>query len=608
MALPGRGSGLVAGAQTANLTREEVVRLVLDGFFPISDVRARPFRSQGGLQEWGLPYAADSAVTHHLADFLRDRPRVDAVLFNGGSLHAAVLRERLLDQVAAWQDGARPLELENAEPDLAVARGAARFGKLLLGQSRRIAAGAARAVFLQAQTARNEAPALVCVLPRNAAAEQVFDIDLPGLEVRTDRPVSFQAWSSTRHGRCKAGDVLPAEVEALHRLPPLETIIRTADGQGDEDRTVPVRLAAKTNALGLLQISCVSTDLSVQRSWPLEFNLRPQEHNAAGAPSEAPRVEPNATAEARQAAHERIASTFGKPAPKSEKLTANAVLKHLERSFGLPRHEWNAALLRDLWPALHAHTAGRKLSVEHEEAWLTLAGFLLRPGFGFAGDAPAHGRTVATARRGTVLSRQAQQGAGGHPVAPRGGRTDGRTAAGAAGRRAERDPRRARLARADPAGRIAGTPAAADQGRADRDLHQTGTAADRGEAALCTASRRSRPAAEPHPVPCRAGDAWFRRNWWHVPTRRSRTSIGPKRSCWNCTHCSCGRRAWPATAAWMSRSRCATRSPPSWKGPVSHPHGPAASKPSPPSDVTERSTLYGESLPPGLVLDAAAGG
>jgi hypothetical protein len=29
---------------------------------------------------------------------------------------------------------------------------------------------------------------------------------------------------------------------------------------------------------------------------------------------------------------------------------------------------------------------GRKLSVEHEEAWLTLAGFLLRPGFGFAHD------------------------------------------------------------------------------------------------------------------------------------------------------------------------------------------------------------------------------
>src|SRR4051794_29343246 len=185
VALPGRGSGLIAGAQAANLARNEIEGVVLDGFFPARDARARPHRMRGALQEWGLPYAADSAVTHHLADFLRERSRVDAVLFNGGLFHATVLRERLLDQIASWQDGARPLELKNAEPDLAVARGAARFGKLLHGQSRRIAAGAARAVFLQVETTRGEQkpPALGCVLPRNASTEQVFDVDLPGLEV-----------------------------------------------------------------------------------------------------------------------------------------------------------------------------------------------------------------------------------------------------------------------------------------------------------------------------------------------------------------------------------------------------------------------------------------
>ena len=126
---------------------------MLDGFFPICGAATRPYRTQAGLRDWGLPYAADSAITHHLADFLRDRPRVDAVLFNGGTLHAAVLRQRLLDQIAAWQGSARPIELENAEPDLAVARGAARFGKLLHSHAGRIAAGAARAVFLQVQTA-----------------------------------------------------------------------------------------------------------------------------------------------------------------------------------------------------------------------------------------------------------------------------------------------------------------------------------------------------------------------------------------------------------------------------------------------------------------------
>jgi molecular chaperone DnaK (HSP70) len=394
VALPSRGSSLVAGAQTATLARDEVERLVLDGFFPVCDARARPYRTQSGLRDWGLPYAADSAVTRHLADFLRDRPRVDAVLFNGGSIHAAVLRQRLLDQITAWQGGTRPIELENAEPDLAVARGAARFGKLLRGHAGRIAAGAARAVFLTAQlapAATNQAdpPALICVLPLNAAAEQVFEINLPGLELRTDQLVSFQACSSTRHGRCRPGDVLPWDADAFHMLPPLETIIRTARGADlGPDRTVPVRLAAKMNALGLLQISCVGTDPQTPQSWPLEFNLRPHEHGgaAAGGTPAPPPVPPNATTEVQQGARDHIATLFTRPPPKSDRLTANFILKALERIIGLARHEWNAALLRTLWPALNERAMGRKLSVEHEEAWLTLAGFLLRPGFGFAHD------------------------------------------------------------------------------------------------------------------------------------------------------------------------------------------------------------------------------
>jgi molecular chaperone DnaK (HSP70) len=383
VALPGRGSSLIAGAQTASLTRDEVERLVLDGFFPTCPADARPYRAQGGLRDWGLPYAADSAVTRHLADFLRDRPPVDAVLCNGGSLHAAAVRQRLLDQIAAWQGGSRPIELANEAPDLAVALGAARFGKLLHDHAARIAAGSARAVFLAVRTAATDQEDLICVLPHNAQAEQVFDIDLPGLEAHTDQLVSFQTCSSTRHRRCRAGDVLAWDAEAFHLLPPLETIIRTPNRSDTEPgRTVPVRLAAKMNALGLLQISCISADAQIPQSWPLEFNLRPHEQGTPGAPAP---VEPNATPEAQQAARDTVTTVFTRPA-KSERLTANTILKQLERMLGMPRHEWNAALLRNLWPALNERMSGRKLSADHEEAWLTLAGFLLRPGFGFAHD------------------------------------------------------------------------------------------------------------------------------------------------------------------------------------------------------------------------------
>jgi hypothetical protein len=42
--------------------------------------------------------------------------------------------------------GFPPLALENADPDLAVARGAARYGKVLHHRTERIEAGAARGV------------------------------------------------------------------------------------------------------------------------------------------------------------------------------------------------------------------------------------------------------------------------------------------------------------------------------------------------------------------------------------------------------------------------------------------------------------------------------
>ena len=43
-------------------------------------------------------------------------------------------------------------------------------------------------------------------------------------------------------------------------------------------------------------------------------------------------------------------------------------------------------MLRALWPALDERLDGRRHSVDLEEAWLILAGFLLRPGFGVVHD------------------------------------------------------------------------------------------------------------------------------------------------------------------------------------------------------------------------------
>jgi molecular chaperone DnaK (HSP70) len=393
VSLPGRGSGLIAGTRTATVTRAELEGMLLEGFFPVCDARARPYRAQAALREWGLPYAADSAVTRHLADFIRDRPRVDAVLFNGGSLHPPLLRRRLCDQFGAWQDGFAPFVLENAEPVLAVARGAARSGTLVHRKAGRIAAGAAHAVFLEVHGPASQDggaghPALVCVLPHGASPEQLFEIADPALELRINRLVRFRAYSSSKLGNCRAGELLTWREGDFQALPPLQTIVEVGEAiRPRTSGTVPVRLAAKMNALGLVQISCVSADPAIQRSWPLEFNLRPREQGGAWWPDAAAvQTEPNAARDALEAARSRIGIMFANAPVGRDRVTAAGVLKSLERTFGLPRSEWNASLLRALWPFLEARSDGRRLSVDHEEAWLAVAGFLLRPGFGVAGD------------------------------------------------------------------------------------------------------------------------------------------------------------------------------------------------------------------------------
>jgi molecular chaperone DnaK (HSP70) len=401
VALAGRGSGMVSGSQAATVTRAEIENILMDGFFPMCDARARPYRTQMALREWGLPYPSDSAVTRHLAEFLRDRPRVDAILFNGGSVRPLLLRERLREQVGAWQDGFVPHVLENEEPGLAVARGAARFGALLHRRSGHIAAGAARAVFLEVQgvpaTAGETAhPFLVCVLPQGASPSESFEIADLGIEVRTDQLVRFQAYSSSRRSTSRAGDILAWCEDDFHALPPLQTIVRTAESSRlGMSGSLPVRLIARMNALGLLQISCVSAAPGNQQSWPLEFNMRPHDQDGAGGTGGAGpareatvQVEPNAAADALETARKQIGIVFAHPAGKGkrDKVTAGMILKSLEQILGSPRSGWNGPLLRALWPALDERLDGRRLSVDHEETWLIVAGFLLRPGFGVVRD------------------------------------------------------------------------------------------------------------------------------------------------------------------------------------------------------------------------------
>ena len=115
---------------------------------------------------------------------------------------------------------------------------------------------------------------------------------------------------------------------------------------------VPVVLRAQMNALGLLQISCVTAD--TQQSWPLEFNMREHVEGVAGAAGAGRRrepnapIEPNASADTRETARWQIGTAFTQAASNSKKNKLNRRHDPQEPRLGSAKSQWNASLLRAL--------------------------------------------------------------------------------------------------------------------------------------------------------------------------------------------------------------------------------------------------------------------
>ena len=369
--LLGAGSKLIGGARSASLSREEVERLVLDGFFPAgpADELPRRQRSGAGLVAFGLPYASDPAVTRHVAAFLHEHADAgwpDALLLNGGVFHASAIARRLQDTLAAWR-GAPLTLLHNADADLAVARGAVAHALARRGTGPRIGSGSARNYFLLLDAADDGSRRGVCVLPRGSEEGQAVPLPDRGFALKSGEPVRFDLVASTS-GSVRAGELVDLADQPVTPLPPLATVVRRPDGAARRD--IPVHLTSRLTELGTLDVECTD-DQDPAQSWKLQFQLR-TEATATAAPGIHPRF-----AEA-VATIERV---FG---ARDRAVDAKAVKQlrgQLESLLG-PREGWGLPLLRPLFDELLRRARGRRRSADHERLWLSLAGWCLRPGFG----------------------------------------------------------------------------------------------------------------------------------------------------------------------------------------------------------------------------------
>jgi molecular chaperone DnaK (HSP70) len=286
IAVAGRGSSLLSGTLKTTLTRDELERLLTDGFFPKSGIDELPVTARRtGLQQLALPYAADPAVTKHLAAFLTRqaalaRPgeafvRPTAVLFNGGVFKAAALKERVLEVLGQWL-GTRPKELPGADLDLAVARGAAYYGWVREGHGIRIRGGTARAYYVGVESAMPAVPGMqppvkaLCVAPFGMEEGTQADVPPQQFGLVVGEPTRFRFFASSVRREDKVGTMLE-DTDELEEVAPIET---TLEGPR-AGQLVPVNLQAAVTELGALELRCL--EKGGGGKWKLELNVRPTE-------------------------------------------------------------------------------------------------------------------------------------------------------------------------------------------------------------------------------------------------------------------------------------------------------------------------------------------
>ena len=404
VAIAGRGAGLVGSVRTARLERDEVERIVLEGFLPIVEFDAGPQRARSGLVAFGLPYERDVAITRHVAAFVRRHAQhlpaggaPSAILLNGGVFRASGIARRLVSAIHAWRgEGASEVtRLPDADPDLAVARGAVGYARARRGHGIRIGGGSARGYFVGiagdgggdrgGDREGRVRPKAVCVVPRGAEEGATHVARGRTFALVVGRPVRFDLFASD-DAVAVAGDVVDVDDESFVRLPPvvssrLSGAPSFAPGPRDGAESAEVRVAieGELTPVGTVDLACVEAVSQAPRRFRLAFQLR-----AGSATSRPP---PGSSRPPRRvdAALELIERAFGRPRADATGREAKDLVRELERALG-ERAQWTVETSRALFDALAPGARARRRSADHERVFWLLAGWCVRPGFGDALD------------------------------------------------------------------------------------------------------------------------------------------------------------------------------------------------------------------------------
>lgn len=387
LTLRGSGSRVVEGSVTTLLTYDELLREVLQGFFGDyswqESLNKTPSR---GLRTMGLPYEDEPSIVKQLATFLAthglggEPVRPSHLLFNGGTLHPRPFQDALIASITRWF-GRAPTPLTTPHFDSAVARGAAYYGKVRRGLGVTIGGGSPRSYYLAIQVKDSKGSTTMQAMTLLArGAEEGATYTAPHTFLLTpNTAVTFDLYTSHTRLYDKPGELIALDPTTLHRLPPIHTILRY--GKQGSLEPIAVRLGLSLTAIGTLELWLASVD-STHR-WSLAFQLR----TVTGQEDTLKIV-----GEARRDVTYEASHSLAAVALITEAFTPGSGIipktlpERLEALLAMPRRQWSPSLLRTLWPPLLARAQQRCLSTAHAERWWHLAGWLLRPGYGYPLD------------------------------------------------------------------------------------------------------------------------------------------------------------------------------------------------------------------------------
>ena len=286
--ISGRGSSLIANTIKTTIERKDIDQTLLEGFFPQCSFDDSPVEAtEGGVREINLMYAADPAITRHLAKFLRSQnsdtktygyPR--AILFNGGVFKSEIFKKKLIEVIDSWlkEAGKEPIKvLEGAELSQAVARGAAYFAIANEGHGIRIRGGVSQSYYLGVESAIPAIPGFkppikaLCVAKQGTEEGTTLDVPDRTFAIRIGKTAEFKFFKSNCRRDDNFGEIFEDMDETFEDTSSLKLELEAYEGMKPGD-IVDVKLQVAITEIGTLEVYCI--ELNGEHRWKLEFNVR----------------------------------------------------------------------------------------------------------------------------------------------------------------------------------------------------------------------------------------------------------------------------------------------------------------------------------------------